>query len=69
MAKDLVLGVVVGLSIGIVFGSLFVTDNGPRLDPHKTQQIVDNHQHDIELLIDAVEALEREVATLKKRKK
>lgn len=69
MAKDLVLGSVLGLSIGIVLGTMFGGDTGPRLDTAKTQQLISNHDHDIGELINAVETLEVEVDKLKKGKR
>ena len=65
--------VIVTVSLTLVGVSFFGSDSeaveGWKLDPVRTQAVINAHEHDIAELIKAVETLEREVATLKKRKK
>lgn len=58
--------IVVGVSF---FGSDADAVDGYKIDPWKTQHVINAHQHDINELINAVEKLEVEVDKLKKGKR
>jgi hypothetical protein len=58
--------IVVGVSF---FGSDADAVDGYKIDPWKAQHVINNQQHDIDELINAVEQLEKDVAELKKGKR
>ena len=73
MLKKIAPIVIVSVSLIIVGASIFGSDadavDGWKLDPLRTQEVINAHQHDIDELIRSVVALEAEVAKLKKGKR